>query len=123
MRARLAHLNAEEFHEVNDMENTERQLLHGQTAQILLKDGTQYEVIFGHDVQLQWVSGRNLDTPVPPALHPAISGHLDTTEDYSHVKDAELILADKKVLKISFIDPQYFTAHQSINSRQEVYET
>ena len=106
-----------------EIQNKEAQSLRGQKAEIQLKDGRKFAVIFGDDVWMKWASGVNLSVSTPPELHPEIKGHMKTTDDYSHVQDAELILADKKVLKISFIDPQYFTAHQSINSRQEVYET
>lgn len=95
----------------------EDESLAGQKATIQMTDGKEVAVVFGPDVQLKWASGRSLSSNEPPAPHPEIKGHLASAGDYSNVKDAELILEDKRVFKISFIDRGYFSAHESINSR------
>jgi hypothetical protein len=94
--------------------------LAGQNATIKTPDGEEVAVVFGPNVHLKWASGRNLSSNEPPALHPEITGHLASAGDYSKVKDAELILEDKRVFRISFIDSSYFLAYESINSRTHV---
>jgi hypothetical protein len=96
--------------------------LANQTAKILVSKDEEHEITFGPDVQLEWASGANLSSASKPDLHPEIKGSVkaDKNADYSHIKDAELILNDKRVFKISFHTPTYFTAHESINSRNLV---
>jgi hypothetical protein len=57
----------------------------------------------------------------PSVLYPELKGHPETDQDYSHINDAELIVDDQRVFRISFIGSKYFTAHVSINSRNSVY--
>ena len=93
--------------------------LAGQTAILKTKDGEE-EVTFGPDVQLIWISGEQLHSNEPPLLRPEIKGKLLTEKDYSHIKDAELILKDGRVFRAVFVHPQYFMAHESISSRTRV---
>ena len=96
--------------------------LAAQAATIKVSKDETYTVIFGPDVTEIWASGRNLDSSESPVLHPEITGRLKTDNDYSHIKDAELILEDKRVFKISFHDRTHFFAHESVDSRTRVYE-
>jgi hypothetical protein len=96
--------------------------LANQTAKILVSKDEEHEITFGPDVLLEWASGSTLNPTRKPDLHPEIKGSVrdDKNADYKHIQDAELILNDKRVFKISFLTPTYFTAHQSINSRNVV---
>jgi hypothetical protein len=91
--------------------------LGGQTARIETADGSQVIVLFGSDVYLNWVSGSTLNSSKEDQEHPEITGHVDTKDDYRDIKNAELILDDGRVFKITFSSPDFFLAYESINSR------
>ena len=93
----------------------------GQKAEILLKDKTTIPVTFGHDVQLRWESGTIVHSKSEPQLHPEIHGTMSGDKDYSGIKGAELILADQRVFRISFVGVRAFSASESIDSRHHVY--
>ena len=120
-RGTLANLEAEELIEVNEMEGRVPESLAGQTAIIQLATGQRIDVVFNHDVRLEWASGDILGSKVKPELRPEIKGTIKGQEDLSYIKEAELILKDDRVFKITFHTAQYFTAHESINSRNRVY--
>ena len=104
------------------MEKKEPVSLAGQTAKIVVSKAKEFAITFGSDVQLEWASGKNLNSVEQPKLHPEITGHVkvENGEDYSDVNNAELILDDGKVFKISFVGKTYFHAHESVNSRTSV---
>jgi hypothetical protein len=108
--------------EVNEMEKKEPTSLAGQMARIRVSKDEDFVITFGPDVHLNWASGSVLNSIRQPELRPEITGSVkaENDADYSYIKDAELILDDKKVFKISFITKTYFTAHESINSRTRV---
>jgi hypothetical protein len=103
------------------MEKKEPVSLAGQMAQIVSKD-ENFTITFGPDVQLKWVSGSILNSIKQPEPHPEITGSVKAEKDtdYSYIKDAELILDDLRVFKISFYSKTYFAAHESVNSRTHV---
>ena len=88
--------------------------LAGQTA--ILKTYDNEETVTFAAVQLTWAGGIRLHSHEPPTLHPEIKGILRTDDDYSHVKDAELILMDGRVFTVSFLLPHYFEAHEPSTS-------
>jgi hypothetical protein len=100
------------------------ELLDGQEAKILTLDKKEIPVTFAY-AKLTWESGGTLPpSKEKPAKHPEIRGDVkaDKNVDFSQIKDAELILNDKRVFKISFLSPTNFFAHESINSRTVVAE-
>jgi hypothetical protein len=103
------------------MAENENRSLAGEKATIEVSKDNRFSITFGPDVHLIWASGGQAPEKSPAVLHPEIKGHLETDKDYSHIQDAELILDDQRVFKISFIGPKYFTAHVAINSRNSVY--
>jgi hypothetical protein len=92
--------------------------LAGQMARIVVGK-TETLITFGRDVELTWESGSILNSTEQPNLHPEIKGNVEGEKDtdYRYIKDAELILDDQRVFKISFIGKTYFTAHEPISSR------
>jgi hypothetical protein len=94
--------------------------LAGESATILIDGAQEIPVVFGNDVSLKWASGRNIESTEEPALHPEITGHMKTKADYSYIKDAELILDDQTVFRITFNGPTLFQAREPISSRTRV---
>ena len=103
------------------MEDHKPESLAGQKAIIKVSEDEKFTATFGPDVYLTWANGVCLSSNEVPVLYPEIRGRLKADNDYSHIQDAELILDDRGVFKISFHDSTYFFAHKSINSRNRVY--
>ena len=120
LRAELEIIHMLEDGDGGLMEDRQPISLAGQKARIKVGE-VDFIVTFGSDVRLSWESGKIVNSTEPAILHPEIQGHLEPKDDYSYIKDAELILDDRRVFKISFHDPTHFFAHESINSRNRVY--
>jgi hypothetical protein len=103
------------------MAENENRSLAGEKATIEVSKDNQFSITFGQDVHLIYAAGSQVPAKGPSVLYPEIKGHLETDKDYSHIQDAELILDDQRVFRISFNGPKYFTTHPSIDSRNQVY--
>ena len=105
------------------METKEPVSFAGQVAQIIVSNDENFTITFGPDVELKWASGSNLNSIKQPEPRPEITGNVKAEKDadYSYIKDAELVLDDLRVFKISFFNKTYFTAHESVNSRNRIY--
>jgi len=92
--------------------------LAGQTAVIARKGKRDFKVTFAADVRLAYESGEVLHAP-PPTKPAEISGNvkLGNGEDFSGIKDTQLILSDQRVFTITFYSPSYFSVVEPVSSR------
>src|ERR1700723_514781 len=86
------------------------QSLAGQMALIVRNGKVMTPVTFGSDVWLTWVGG-DLLRYLPTHTRQEISGNLKLQkgDDFSLVKNAELILNDNRVFTVTFYSPSYFS--------------
>src|ERR1700722_9373574 len=89
--------------------------LAGDKARIKMESGEEIVVTFGSDVVMNWKGGVE-NAKGEPNLCSEIHGHMEAKGNYGSIENAELILHDQRVFRISFSHSTYFTAHESANS-------